>query len=50
MDLEDGKLWKKAMVEDTVSLDKNKALDLFELTTGINPIGRKWVFKKQLNA
>jgi hypothetical protein len=31
-------------------LDKNEAWDLVELSTGRNPIGRKWVFKKKLNA
>ena len=30
-----------------VALDKNEAWDLVELTTGINPIGRKWVIKKE---
>jgi hypothetical protein len=32
------------------SLDKNEAWDLVELSTGRNPIGRKWVFKNNLNA
>ena len=32
------------------SFDKNEALDLVELPTERNPIGRKWVFKKKLNA
>jgi hypothetical protein len=50
VDSEDGKLWKKAMVEEMTSLDKNEAWDLVELSTGRNPIGRKWVFKKKLNA
>jgi hypothetical protein len=49
VDLEDGKLWKKAMDEAMVALDKNEAWDLVELSTGRNPIGRKWVFKKKLN-
>ena len=31
-------------------LDKNEAQDLVELSTGRNPIGSKWVFKKKLNA
>jgi hypothetical protein len=50
MDLEDGKLWKKAMVEEMIALDKNEALDLVELSTGRNPIGSKWIFKTKLNA
>jgi hypothetical protein len=49
VDLEDGKLWKKAMDEEMESLDKSEAWDLVELTTRINPIGRKWVFKNKLN-
>jgi hypothetical protein len=50
MDLEDGKLWKKAMVEEMTTLDKNEAWDLVEFSTRRNPIGNKWVFKKKLNA
>jgi hypothetical protein len=50
VDLEDGNLWKKGMDEEMTSLDKNEAWDIVELPTGINPIGRKWVFKKKLNA
>jgi hypothetical protein len=38
------------MEEDMESLDKNEAWDLVELPTGRKPIGRKWVFKKKLNA
>jgi hypothetical protein len=49
VDLEDGKLWKKAMVEEMASLDKNEACNLVELLTRRNPMGRKWVFKKKLN-
>ena len=49
VDLEDGKLWKKVMVEEVVALDKNEAWDLVEFSTGRNPIGRKWVFKNKLN-
>jgi hypothetical protein len=49
-DSEDGKLWKKAMVEEMASLDKNEAWELVELPTGINPIGRKWVFKNKISA
>ena len=32
------------------TLDKNEAWDLVEFPTRINPIRRKWVFKKNLNA
>jgi hypothetical protein len=31
-------------------LDKNEDWELVELPTGINPIGRKWVFKNKLKA
>jgi hypothetical protein len=50
MDSEDGNLWKRAMDEEMESLDKNEAWDLVEFPTGRNPIDRKWVFKKKLNA
>jgi hypothetical protein len=50
VDSEDGNLWKKAMDEEMEALDKNEAWDLVELSTGRNPIGNKWVFKKKLNA
>ena len=30
-------------------LDKNEACDLVELLTRRNPIGKKWVFKNNLN-
>jgi hypothetical protein len=49
VDSEDGKLKKKVMVEEIVALDKNEDSDLMDLSTGTNPIGRKWVFKKKLN-
>jgi hypothetical protein len=49
VDSEDGKIWKKAMDEEMVALDKNEAWDLVELSIGRNPIGNKWVFKKKLN-
>jgi hypothetical protein len=32
VDSEDGKLWKKSMVEEMASLDKNEAWDLVELS------------------
>jgi len=50
VDSEDGKLWKKAMVKEMAFLDKNEVWDLVELSDGRNPIVRKWVFKKKLNA
>jgi hypothetical protein len=50
MDSEDGKLWKKAMVEEMAALDKNDALDLVEFSVGRNPISNEWVFKNNLNA
>jgi hypothetical protein len=49
VDSEDGKHWKKSIDEEMEALDKNEAWDLVELSTGSNPIGRKWVFKKKLN-
>jgi hypothetical protein len=50
VDSEDGKLWKYSMDEEMVALDKNEAWDLVEFLIGRNPIGRKWVFKKNMNA
>ena len=50
VDLEDGKLWKEAMVDEMTSLHKNEAWDLVELSVGRKPIGSKWVFKKKTNA
>jgi len=49
VDSEDGKLWKEAMVEQMTSLHKNEAWDLVEPLARRKPIGRKWVFKKNLN-
>jgi hypothetical protein len=46
----DSKLWKKAMVEEMDSLDKNEAWDLVEFPIGRKTIGKKWVFKKKLSA
>ena len=37
------------MVDEMTSLDKNEAWDLVDSTTGRKPIGRKWVFKKNMN-
>ena len=49
VDSEDGKLWKEAMVDEMTSLDKNEDWDLVELLAGRKPIGRKWVFKINMN-
>eukprot|EP00253_Pinus_taeda_P023491 PITA_23491 len=49
VDSEDGKLWKEAMVDEMVSLHKNEAWDLVELSAGRKPIEIKWVFKKKTN-
>eukprot|EP00253_Pinus_taeda_P015413 PITA_15413 len=49
IDLEDGKLWKEAMVDETTSLDKNEVWDLVESLAGRKPIGSKCVFKKKMN-
>jgi hypothetical protein len=38
------------MDEEITTLDKNRDWDLVEFSTGINPIGNKWVFKNKLNA
>ena len=46
MDLEDGKIWQKAMVEEMKALDNNEAWDIVELSTGRNPIGSKWLNAK----
>ena len=50
VDSEDGNLWKKDMGDEMTTLDKNGAWDLVNFSSGINPIGSKWVFKKKLNA
>ena len=50
MDLDNNKLWKKEIVEVMDVLDKNETWNLVELFAGIQPIGRKWVFMKKLNA
>jgi hypothetical protein len=38
------------MVKETKSLHKNEMWDLVKLSSGRKPIGRKWVFKKNMNA
>jgi hypothetical protein len=50
VDSKDGKVWKKAMVEELKAFDKNETWDLVEFLIGRNPIGNKWVFKNKLNA
>jgi hypothetical protein len=50
MNLEDSKLWKKAMVEEMGALDKNEAWDIVEFPVGRKSIGTKWLFKKNFNA
>ena len=37
------------MVDEMASLDKNEVWDLVELSAGRKPIGRKCVFKKEMN-
>jgi hypothetical protein len=48
-DSTEGKLWKDAMVEEMESLHKNETLDLFKFPSGRKHVGRKWVFKKNMN-
>eukprot|EP00253_Pinus_taeda_P012924 PITA_12924 len=50
VDLEDGKLWKEAKVDEMASSHKNEAWDLVKLSAGRKPISSKWVFKKKTNA
>ena len=50
VDLEDSDLWKKDMVEEMDSLDKNQSWDIVELPAGRNIVGIKWSFKKKSNA
>jgi hypothetical protein len=45
----EGKLWKDSMVEEMESLYKNETRDLVKLPSGRNHVGRKWVFKKNMN-
>ena len=48
VDLEDGKLWKEAMV-DEMALHKNESWDMVEFSAGRKSIRSKWVFKKKIN-
>jgi hypothetical protein len=50
VDSKDGKLWKKAMVEEMETLYKNVSWDLVELSSKKNLVCRKWMFKNKLNA
>jgi hypothetical protein len=51
VDSNDGNLWKKGHERrNGPTLNKNETLDLVELPTGRNPIGKKWLFKKKMNA
>jgi hypothetical protein len=50
VDSEDGNIWKRDMDEEISALDKNEAWNLLGFPTRRNPISRKWVFKKKLNA
>ena len=50
MNLEDSKLWKKAMVEEMDALDNNEAWDIIEFPAGRKYIGIKSLFKKKFNA
>jgi len=50
IDSTEGKLCKDFMVKEMESLDKNEKWDLVKLPNRRKPIGRKWVFKKKLNA
>lgn len=43
-------LWRKHMVKETKTLIKNLAWHLVKFPSEKNPIGRKPVFKKKLNA
>jgi hypothetical protein len=38
------------MVKEMESLQKNETCDLVKLPSGRNIVGRKWVFKKNMNA
>ena len=47
---DDSDLWKRAMDEQIDSLGKNEAWNLVQLPAGRKVDGRKWLFKKKLNA
>jgi hypothetical protein len=50
IDSKEGKLWKKDTVQEMEALDKNEVWDMVKSFDGIKPFGRKWMFKKELNA
>ena len=47
---EDSDIWKKDMDEEMDSLYKNEAWNLVQLLVERKFVGRKWLFKKKLNA
>jgi hypothetical protein len=47
---EDSNLWKKSMVEEMDTLDKNEAWDIVEFPVGRKYVGRKLLFKNTFNA
>jgi hypothetical protein len=49
VDSAEGKLSKDTMVEEMESFHNNETWDLFKFSSGRNPIGSKWVFKKKMN-
>ena len=49
VDSKDGKLWKEAMIDEIVTLHKNEAWDMVELSAGRKPSSSKWVFRKKTN-
>jgi hypothetical protein len=46
VDSEDGKLWKKAMVEEMTALDKNEAWDLVEFRLEEIPLATNGYLKR----
>ena len=49
INFEEGKLWKKATVEEMEALDKNESWYLIKFIDGRKLlVGSKWVFKKKL--
>jgi len=45
-----GKILNDSMVKVMEYLYKNETWDLVKLPSGRKPVGRKWVFKKNMNA
>ena len=50
IDSKDNDIWKKDMVEEMGALDKNETWDLVYLLARRKTVGRKWLFKKKINA